>query len=826
MKIKSLSNSIFTGILILLIVVIFAGCSGSDTPVETDLSGGNVGYSGQSDNRYFWGLWDIGLSEDHSSAEVIPLRTGTMHLNAVKLLEVLPCTTCLKVDNLVPYPDNRISVDLTLIHPFPGNAKLTGFDVRGIFITGANYEFPESGRRIAWGDGLPRLLLPNGYTTLFNPLEFGYQQPGPDILKYFEGKFSNGGSLGSTLNGYVSYRKEAPRCMFEAGGMETRTVWIGLPDGPMKFGYAVDCSWLAVDGQVLDPVNDFPPDANCLEAYRVEVQVGSGMEPVQGSTQPVEIRVFDHQGLETIDSVTIEAPDLFAGKIELEYTEDVGIESHLFSGTLPNTYGAPMGTYPMLIHVVDTEPDQFLGQVDAWFVYEVEVGQRDGWVRTWGGDAYAMGVHDHAYSVAVDQEGYIYVTGEFRGTVDLDPTDGEEIHYATKGAAYLTKFSPDGDFIWTREWDGQGSDEGTHVAVDQNGDILLLGLFNELIDLDPGPLCDAYEGYSFLVKLNSDGEYIYGMAWDLRYTKRGLCLDASGNCYFCGYFFKTEDFDPGEGEDIHTAIGNQDVFIIKVSNTGQYLWALTWGGPGNQWTDDDRLYAMACDSNGNICVAGRFSLQADYDPGPGVDVRDPGRFLSRFDKDGNYNGTVIWDANTYAIGVDESDYAYVAGEIGNNGVVDMDPGPGVNEAYGPCAFLVRYSPSGDYCWCRTWGFGLADPTSIAASGSGEIYVIGEFTWDLVDFDPSDNNDYHGSLGEEDVFVCKYLATGEYQWTRTWGGTGAEFATDVTTDEAGNVYGVGEFKDEVDFDPGPGVLYIEGHGGGDAYLIKLPPNGNW
>ena len=118
--------------------------------------------------------------------------------------------------------------------------------------------------------------------------------------------------------------------------------------------------------------------------------------------------------------------------------------------------------------------------------------------------------------------------------------------------------------------------------------------------------------------------------------------DALDDCYLV--MGVPSDIPGQHGCPLEPEVEIESTFRAPVA-TGQYLWTLTWGGPGNSWTDDDYLNAIACDSNGNICVSGRFSLQADYDPGPGVDIRDPGRFLSRFDKDGNYNGTVIWDAN-------------------------------------------------------------------------------------------------------------------------------------------------------------------------------------
>ena len=312
-------------------------------------------------------------------------------------------------------------------------------------ITGADYYFPEFNKWIARGDTIPKLLLPNGYTNLYNPTEFGGSF-GPKILKYIKGKYATGGNLNATLNPYIAFHRDSPRRMFEAGGMETRTIWLQLPSGPLELGYAVDACWTYVD-KVSDPVTDFPPEANCLEAYDVNVQIGSGMEPVQGSSEPMEIVVFDHQGLSTISAVLIEAPDLFDGVKQVNYSEDVGPDNYLFKGSLTNEKGAPVGDYPLLIRVIDTAKDANLGQVDAWFMYTVKVGGAKGWVRTWGGPANGFGgTPDAGNSVAVDKSGNIYVGGTFYLTVDFDPGSGVDNHTAVaKSDVSLSKFKPNGD---------------------------------------------------------------------------------------------------------------------------------------------------------------------------------------------------------------------------------------------------------------------------------------------------------------------------------------------------------------------------------------------
>ena len=469
-------------LLISTIVVIGCSRSFSQNPVAPAQP---ASMSPVNDNRHSWGIWDVLIDADHRSAEIVPLRGAEMHLNAVNLLETAPCKTCLTIGNIKITGPNQLQADITLIHPFPGLVKYTGFDVRGIFITQADFTFPSSGRKIALGDGVPRMLNPDGYTPLFNPTEF--PPISPALFGYIAGKHATGGDLSANLNPFMAYRKDAPRRMFEAGGSETRTVQIYAPTGPIHFGYAVDACWYPAEN-VVDPVKDFPLSANCLEAYGISVAMPYSLPPFAGSTVPVEVTVFDHQGSDTISSVTVEAPDVFPGELTLSYSSSVGIDESLFTGTLTNQLGAGNGEYPILVRVCDTHADPHLGEIDAWQVEKMEVGLTKGWARTWGGPG-----DDHGYSVAVDNSGNVFVTGSFWDTVDFDPGPGVDNHSSDgPDNIFLSKFDSSGNFVWARTWGGKWPDRGYSVAVDGSGNAYVTGVFDFTADFDPGPGVDNH----------------------------------------------------------------------------------------------------------------------------------------------------------------------------------------------------------------------------------------------------------------------------------------------------------------------------------------------
>jgi len=114
----------------------------------------------------------------------------------------------------------------------------------------------------------------------------------------------------------------------------------------------------------VDPLTDFPPEANCLEAYKINVGFPYGILSTYQSENEINVEVFDHQGLDTIDSVTVEAPDCCSGEVELTNSSQTSSESWMFSGSLTNEVEVPGDTIQVLVKVTDTESDPNMGAIE------------------------------------------------------------------------------------------------------------------------------------------------------------------------------------------------------------------------------------------------------------------------------------------------------------------------------------------------------------------------------------------------------------------------------------------------------------------------------
>jgi hypothetical protein len=66
----------------------------------------------------------------------------------------------------------------------------------------------------------------------------------------------------------------------------------------------------------------------------------------------------------------------------------------------------------------------------------------------------------------------------------------------------------------------------------------------------------------------------------------------------------------------------------------------------------------------------------------------------------------------------------------------------------------------------------------------------------------------------------------YQWAKSFGSTGRDWAYAVTSDTSGNTFVTGLYTGTVDFDPGAGVDNHASNGGTDIFLAKYDPSGNF
>jgi len=230
------------------------------------------------------------------------------------------------------------------------------------------------------------------------------------------------------------------------------------------------------------------------------------------------------------------------------------------------------------------------------------------WAKNMGGVSGELG-----RAIAVDTSGNVYTIGRFSGITDFDPGVGTFSLSSAGGAdIFVSKLDGNGNFVWAKSLGGIGDDYSWDIAVDSSGNVYTTGRFQGAADFDPGVgtfnLTSAGGVDIFVSKLDSNGNFVWakrigGTDHDESY---GIVIDMSGSSYLTGYFMGTVDFDPNAGTLNMVSAGSWDVFVSKLDSNGNFIWAKSMGGTGN-----DISYSVALDSNKELRIdaAGRRKVK-------------------------------------------------------------------------------------------------------------------------------------------------------------------------------------------------------------------------
>jgi hypothetical protein len=390
------------------------------------------------------------------------------------------------------------------------------------------------------------------------------------------------------------------------------------------------------------------------------------------------------------------------------------------------------------------------------------------WSRTWG----SRENDDEISGITTDNSGNIYVTGNFQGTVDFDPGSGVEIHSSNDPRfpdIFVSKFTPNGQLNWIFTIGYWLWDTSAGIVMINSSDFILYGDFSGTVDFDPGPGEDNHVAFlsctPFISKFNIDSTYKWTKSWtgssiSGMYFQDATC-DELENIYITGWHDGWVDFDPGSHDDLYYA-EREDIFLIKLDQSGGYCWAKAWEGVHGSGSGT----SITANDLSEIYFMGTFSGKKDFDPG----IED-------------------WE-------VDErtSDHKDI--------------------------FLSKYDTDGQYYWTKTW-LGSEDDLGydMTIDSAGNFYITGSYQVSM-DFDPGAGVVEYSSMGEEDIFLMKLDSNADYLWALPYGGVQKDEGLSVCIDSFDNAYFSGNFSGSVDFNSGGSVKRFTSTGASDAFFYKL------
>lgn len=294
-------------------------------------------------------------------------------------------------------------------------------------------------------------------------------------------------------------------------------------------------------------------------------------------------------------------------------------------------------------YTVDFDPGPGTNMVTAngasdGFILKLDASGNFIWIKQ-------MGVGVVPELVKLDQTNNIYLAGDFPYTADFDPSPTT---YTLSPGTFMEKLDPSGNFIWAESISSTSSGNVSAMALDIAGNMYVTGYYGATTDFDPGPglynLTPAGSTDSYVCKLDVNGNLVWaksvgGMGSDYSFS---IALDNLNNVYHTGRYQLTADFDPGSGTYNLTSAGGIDIYVSKLDNSGNFIWAKSVGGPFG----GDQPSSIAVDTVGSAYITGGYSGTCDFDPGPatytiGSTPSSINTFIMKLDNAGGF----VWAKN-------------------------------------------------------------------------------------------------------------------------------------------------------------------------------------
>lgn len=371
--------------------------------------------------------------------------------------------------------------------------------------------------------------------------------------------------------------------------------------------------------------------------------------------------------------------------------------------------------------------------------------------------------------IALASNGDILVTG----SVLRQRREGGE-----QSDMFVNRYDPSGELVWSKLAGGPRDDAGLEVEVLSGGDVVVVGNYNGGAVFGVGEtgetlLDELARTDLFLARLSPSGqlESVRRVAGSEQGITVHLAATKEADVTLAGAFARALEYEAdGRAERLQASgvQGRLDIFRARVDPSGELRWVRRAGSDGVDMATDVTL-----SSNGESVVVGSFS------------------------------GAVVFGR----------------GEEHETELTTKARG---------ALFVARYDDGGALLWAKaSGGPGSIRGPSISSTAEGGVVVSDEFTQRLR-FDPGGAGEVQlESPGSWNVFLAKYDATGQLEWSRVVAaGNDRGGCRDVVALSDGSIAIMGNFSGSVTFGPGdPRLAQHTAHNGQETFIARFDEEGH-
>ena len=212
------------------------------------------------------------------------------------------------------------------------------------------------------------------------------------------------------------------------------------------------------------------------------------------------------------------------------------------------------------------------------------------------------GRHDDFKGVKVYKD-HVYITGNFEGEADFDPSASGELLYETTdfSAVVIGKLSLEGELVWMKMIEGESFVSAESIEVDAMGNVYVGGYSGGTTDFDPGPGTDdgglefePFEHRPYVVGLDKDGNLKWVWSKNIEIELKHLYIDSNNKILIGG----------NEG----------DVFFGALSLDGNEEYFVELNHEEDPSSFNAELKGLVSDGTGSVFMCVDYTKKFQFDP--------------------------------------------------------------------------------------------------------------------------------------------------------------------------------------------------------------------
>lgn len=206
-------------------------------------------------------------------------------------------------------------------------------------------------------------------------------------------------------------------------------------------------------------------------------------------------------------------------------------------------------------------------------IFVLRIDEQGNW--QWGKVINGTNLKD-VNDVKIGNQGEIFLTGYFAETLKFDAL---ELNAAGKNDAFLLQLDGQGNLLNWQQMGYKGTTRGQTIALHPEGGYYWGGVYDDTLRVDTTELyANTFDRDVFLSRFDGNGSPLWARRAGGVFEEELIAMevDAAGDLLATGFLIGVMTLS--ETLSVQSRNGNPDVFLFRYNDSGEPLWARSFGG--------------------------------------------------------------------------------------------------------------------------------------------------------------------------------------------------------------------------------------------------------